>query len=121
MRYPLLPPFEVGRCTWKLTCGFAEVIAPGMRRSGSSPKYKLFGVLYHHGMSASGGHYTLDVLHPTRFAVGGAGAWAGGKGREGWVRIDDELVSDVRYEDVFGAWERDDARSAYLLFYSRVR
>jgi ubiquitin carboxyl-terminal hydrolase 10 len=89
-----------------------------MRRSGS-PKYKLFGVLYHHGMSASGGHYTLDVLHPTRFAWGGAGA--GIKAREGWVRIDDELVSDVRNEDVFGAWERDDARSAYLLFYSRVR
>ena len=68
-------------------------------------------------MSASGGHYTLDVLHPTRFAWGGAGA----KARVGWVRIDDELVSDVRHEDVFGAWERDDTRSAYLLFYSRVR
>ena len=96
-----------------------EVMAPGIRKSWL-PRYKLFGVLYHHGLSASGGHYTLDVLHPTRFTWGGA-AGAGGKAREGWVRIDDELVSDVRHEDVFEAWERDESRSAYLLFYSRVR
>ena len=106
-----------------------DVLAPGIRKSWS-PKYKLFGVLYHHGLSASGGHYTLDVLHPTRYAgagSGGAPAWGGAgvgggvKAREGWVRIDDELVSDVRHEDVFGAWERDESRSAYLLFYKRVR
>ncbi|KAF8343383.1 hypothetical protein F5887DRAFT_1159792 [Amanita rubescens] len=106
-----------------------DVLAPGIRKSWS-PKYKLFGVLYHHGLSASGGHYTLDVLHPTRYAGTGSGAvpaWGGTgvgggvKGREGWVRIDDELVSDVRHEDVFGAWERDESRSAYLLFYKRVR
>ena len=71
-------------------------------------------VLYHHGLSASGGHYTLDVLHPNiDNAVGTV------KPREGWIRIDDELVSDVRPEDVFGPPERDD-RCAYLLFYRRV-
>jgi ubiquitin carboxyl-terminal hydrolase 10 len=70
--------------------------------------------IYHHGVSASGGHYTLDVLHPTRFPTA-TGA------QEGWVRIDDELVSDVRPADVFGATERDDARCAYLLFYRRIR
>jgi len=95
-------------------------------------RYKLFGgtcypkvtgselthfplALYHHGFSASGGHYTLDVLHPNRYP-GSVNA----KTREGWVRIDDELVSDVRHEDVFGAYERDDARCAYLLFYRRI-
>ena len=67
-------------------------------------------VIYHHGLSASGGHYTLDVLHPNR----------GGKSREGWVRIDDEVVVDVGGEEVFGAGERDDLRCAYLLFYRRV-
>jgi len=78
-------------------------------------RYKLFGALYHHGLSASGGHYTLDVLHPNRYP-GSVNA----KTREGWVRIDDELVSDVRPNDVFGAYERDDARCAYLLFYRRI-
>ncbi|KAJ6453891.1 hypothetical protein C8R47DRAFT_1329230 [Mycena vitilis] len=89
-----------------------DVIVPSARRPA---RYKLFGVIYHHGVSASGGHYTLDVLHPTRF-----GAGAGG---EGWVRVDDELVSDVRPADVFGASEREDgaARCAYLLFYRRMR
>lgn len=82
-------------------------------RKSHPTKYKLFGALYHHGHSASGGHYTLDVLHPNRYP----GAT---KSREGWVRIDDELVSDVRYEDVFGASERDDSRCAYLLFYRRI-
>lgn len=67
-------------------------------------------VVYHHGQSASGGHYTLDVLHPNR---GGES-----KAREGWIRIDDELVSDLRVQDVFGA--HLDGRCAYLLFYRRV-
>lgn len=109
-------------------------MAPSMRR-GHPTRYKLFGglfafsllfsmkltlilVLYHHGLSASGGHYTLDVLHPNRYPSVDPNA----KPREGWVRIDDELVSDVRPEDVFGASEREDeARCAYLLFYQRVR
>jgi ubiquitin carboxyl-terminal hydrolase 10 len=71
--------------------------------------------IYHHGHSASGGHYTLDVLHPNRYP--------GARIREGWVRIDDELVSDVRPEDVFDAWEKekDEMRNAYLLFYRRIR
>lgn len=67
-------------------------------------RYQLFAAVYHHGASAAGGHYTLDVQHATR----------------GWVRIDDELVSDVRAEDVFGyGAEREEGRCAYLLFYRR--
>jgi ubiquitin carboxyl-terminal hydrolase 10 len=77
--------------------------------------FNLSLVLYHHGFSASGGHYTLDVLHPNRYP-GSVNA----KSREGWVRIDDELVSDVRHDNVFEAYERDDARCAYLLFYRRM-
>lgn len=67
-------------------------------------------VVYHHGSSAAGGHYTLDVLHPNRNADANA------KAREGWIRIDDELVTDLRGEDVFGS-DRD---CAYLLFYRRI-
>ncbi|KAJ7441669.1 hypothetical protein B0H11DRAFT_1749599 [Mycena galericulata] len=92
------PELEVG----------ADVMSGSARKA---VRYKLFGAIYHHGVSAAGGHYTLDVLHPTRF----------GAGREGWVRIDDELVSDVRPDDVFGAGGTDDARCAYLLFYRRIR
>jgi len=72
--------------------------------------------VYHHGLSAGGGHYTLDVLHPNRYP----NSLPNAAPREGWVRIDDELVSDVRPEDVFNAHERDDQRCAYLLFYRRV-
>ncbi|KAJ6491869.1 hypothetical protein DFH09DRAFT_1208038, partial [Mycena vulgaris] len=58
------------------------------------------------GVSAAGGHYTLDVLHAAR----------------GWVCIDDEPVSDLRAEDVFRVErEREEGRCAYLLFYRRVR
>lgn len=82
----------------------------------NSPKLTgdcFISVLYHHGLSATGGHYTLDVLHPNRDNASSA------KPRAGWMRIDDEFVSDVRYEDVFGGLDRDD-RCAYLLFYQRI-
>ncbi|KAG6371844.1 cysteine proteinase [Boletus reticuloceps] len=95
----------------------SEVMAPGKKLHGT--RYKLFGVLYHHGLSASGGHYTLDVLHPNIDDVVGTGPTV--KPREGWIRIDDELVSDVRPEDVFGTPERDDRCAyPYLLFYRRI-
>ncbi len=71
----------------------------------------IYTALYHHGLSASGGHYTLDVLHPNREM--------NDRPRQAWIRIDDELVSDIRPEDVFGGQDRDD-RCAYLLFYRRI-
>lgn len=81
------------------------------KRTAQPIKYQLFGVLYHHGQSASGGHYTLDVLHPNRDL--------NDRWRAAWIRIDDELVSDIRPDDVFGAHEMGD-RCAYLLFYRRI-
>ncbi|KAJ8480867.1 hypothetical protein ONZ51_g6373 [Trametes cubensis] len=88
----------------------SDLIAP-TKRTAQPVKYQLFGVLYHHGPSASGGHYTLDVLHPNRELSD--------RPRAAWIRIDDELVSDVRPDDVFGGLDRDD-RHAYLLFYRRL-
>ncbi|KAJ3495673.1 hypothetical protein NLJ89_g10590 [Agrocybe chaxingu] len=91
-----------------------DVMVPAAKKQAT--RYKLFGALYHHGQSASGGHYTLDVLHPNRYPSTNPTV----KPREGWVRIDDELVSDARPDDVFNAPERDDSRCAYLLFYRRI-
>jgi len=75
-------------------------------------------VIYHHSHSASGSHYKLDVPHSNRYPRA-----KNENGREGWVRIDYELVSDVRAVDVFEPWERerDEMRNVYLLFYRRIR
>ena len=73
-------------------------------------------MLYHHGESAGGGHYTVDVRHPN--GDGDAG--------EVWLHIDDEAVSPVRDEDMFGEHgtgsteQAADERCAYLLFYCRT-
>ena len=88
-------------------------MVPDAQRPSEPPLYKLFGVLYHHGESVGGGHYTVDVLHPN------------GDGEAGgvWLHIDDEAVSPMRHEDVF--WMHDaerviDERCTYILFYCRT-
>uniref|UniRef100_A0A8C6RKM7 Ubiquitin carboxyl-terminal hydrolase 10 n=1 Tax=Nannospalax galili TaxID=1026970 RepID=A0A8C6RKM7_NANGA len=59
-------------------------------------------VVYHHGNSATGGHYTTDV-----FQIG----------LNGWLRIDDQTVKVInQYQVVKPAAER----TAYLLYYRRV-
>ena len=72
----------------------------------------LTGVLCHHGTSASEGRYTVDVLHPNAHESSG----------EAWVRIDDDIVSTVGHEEVFGSHDSDgmDDRCAYLLLYRRA-
>ncbi len=91
-----------------------DITAPIAQKStGAQPgSYTLYGILYHHGVLVSGGHYTVDVLHPN--GNGGDG--------EGWLHIDDEAVSAVRREDVFGGHDNGNAddRCPYLLFYRRA-
>jgi len=75
-----------------------EVFPPNKRNTillnnkGVLPKYRLVGVVYHHGKNASGGHYTVDVRRQD--------------GRE-WIRMDDTVIRRVRPEDVadYGAEE----------------
>ena len=90
-----------------------EITVPVVGISAADPAhYKLYGVLYHHGDSAGNGHYTVDVLHPNG---------DGGRG-EGWLHIDDEAVSVVQHEEIFGSQdnERGEDRCAYMLFYCRT-
>ena len=87
-------------------------MAPVSGRSAESGHYRLYGVLYHHGQSVASGHYTVDVLHSN----GDSG------GEEVWLKIDDEFVSAVGHEDVFGEQdnERVDNWCAYMLLYCRT-
>lgn len=74
-----------------------EVFPPHRRNvmmaQGGLPKYRLVGVIYHHGKNASGGHYTVDVRRQ--------------EGRE-WIRLDDTVIRRIRNEDVAeGGGEED--------------
>ena len=109
------------------------------RHSTLGTKYRLIGVVYHHGKSASGGHYTVDVLR---------------QDRKNWIRFDDTVIKSVHPDDVKvdvnfnhsqmhkngiedeGGWESvgheigstaidsqvysKDSKVAYILFYQRV-
>ena len=89
-----------------------EITAPVAEKSAKPAHYKLYGVLYHHGDSGGCGHYTVDVLHST----------GDGSNGEGWLHIDDEAVSVVQREEMFGSHdnERGKDRCAYMLFYCRT-
>ncbi|XP_006860347.1 PREDICTED: ubiquitin carboxyl-terminal hydrolase 10 [Chrysochloris asiatica] len=81
-----------------------ELLSPGVKNKNFKchRTYRLFAVVYHHGNSATGGHYTTDV-----FQIG----------LNGWLRIDDQVVKVVtQYQVVKPAAER----TAYLLYYRRV-
>ena len=89
-----------------------ETITPIARKSMESTRYKLYGVLYHRGESASGGHYMVDVHHQNGDSGGG----------EAWLHIDGGAMSTVRYEDVFGGHdgERVEDECAIMLVYCRT-
>jgi ubiquitin carboxyl-terminal hydrolase 10 len=87
-------------------------MTPVAGKSAEPAHYKLYGVLYHHGESAGSGHYSVNVFHPN------------GNGDSGgaWLHIDDEAVSAVQHEEMFGGHdnERGDDRCAFMLFYCRT-
>ncbi|KAL8692305.1 MAG: hypothetical protein Q9218_002647 [Villophora microphyllina] len=65
----------------------------GIMAHGGLPKYRLIGVVYHHGKSASGGHYTVDVRRQD--------------GKE-WIRLDDTVIRRIRSEDVAEGGSEED-------------
>ena len=62
---------------------------------GGLPRYRLIGVVYHHGKNASGGHYTVDVRRQD--------------GRE-WIRLDDTVIRRVRSDDVAEGGSEEDPK-----------
>ncbi|XP_078525987.1 ubiquitin carboxyl-terminal hydrolase 10 [Lissotriton helveticus] len=81
-----------------------DLLSPGVKSKivKTQRTYRLFAVVYHHGNSATGGHYTTDV-----FQIG----------LNGWLRIDDQSVKVInQYQVVKSSADR----TAYLLYYRRV-
>lgn len=76
-----------------------EVFQPskrgGLAVKGGLPQYRLTSVVYHHGKSAAGGHYTVDVLRQD--------------GRE-WIRMDDTVIRRIRPEDVAEGGSEEDPK-----------
>ncbi|KAI0861587.1 hypothetical protein F4860DRAFT_475595 [Xylaria cubensis] len=67
-----------------------EMFSPAKRNAlhaegVGSLKYRLTAAVYHHGKSASGGHYTVDLRRQD--------------GQE-WIRVDDTVIRRIRSEDV---------------------
>ncbi|SRR5229473_6861086 len=90
-----------------------DIMAPAAGQPAVPVRYTLSGVLYHHGPSVSRGHYTVDIRRPN----------ARGEGCDSWLHIDDETVSAVRHEDVFGRHDDNEPagdQCAYFLFYCRT-
>lgn len=67
----------------------------GLLAHGVLPKYRLIGVVYHHGKNASGGHYTVDVRRQD--------------GQE-WIRLDDTVIRRVRSEVVAEGGSEEDPK-----------
>lgn len=76
-----------------------DVFPPATRNRyaahGGLPKYRLIGVIYHHGKNANGGHYTVDIRRQDE--------------RE-WIRIDDTVIRRVRSEDVAEGGSEEDPK-----------
>ncbi|GAA6009991.1 hypothetical protein JCM10207_007508 [Rhodosporidiobolus poonsookiae] len=85
-----------------------EALAPGATAEEDerrkAMKYGLFGVIYHHGHSVSGGHYTVHVRRDLE--------------SHEWYEINDAVVEAVSENDVLA--EPAQPKTAYLLLYARV-
>lgn len=97
----LLPPFP---SLLTLPSSPSSLALPPPSLSRSSPSLPLsHPVVYHHGRTAQGGHYTCDVYNPSS---------------GGWLRMDDNFVKPIPDEAVLK--QSSVPKVAYLLFYRRM-
>ncbi|KAF9507625.1 hypothetical protein BS47DRAFT_1303785 [Hydnum rufescens UP504] len=84
-----------------------DVLSPA-QRAARPLRYRLYGVIYHHGKFATGGHYTVDLLR---------------QDHSEWIRVDDTQIEAISESDVSVLTPDkglDKDKVAYLLFYQRV-
>ncbi|KAI7884255.1 cysteine proteinase [Lichtheimia hyalospora FSU 10163] len=82
-----------------------------VHRSGAPATYKLFGIVYHHGTSAGGGHYTCDIRRQN--------------GQ--WLHINDTNIQPLSERDVLLTDKNTRAidtihteQTPYILFYMKA-
>ena len=117
-----------------------EALGPKQRLSPQGNKYKLIGVVYHHGKSASGGHYTVDVLRQdgknwihfddtniksvhidevkvdVDIKISSLAGKNGTEQEDGWETVSNDVGGAVNGSQIYGK----DSKIAYILFYQRI-
>lgn len=92
--------------THELVIPKETVSSASLKSDENCRKYRLSGVIYHHGMSSDGGHYTADVYNDET---------------QKWFRIDDVNISEIEKESILkGSEDGKDTRTAYILVYEKV-
>ncbi|CAM9017399.1 unnamed protein product [Wickerhamomyces anomalus] len=82
-----------------------DCISSATRKFNPNLNYKLIGVVYHHGISSEGGHYTVDVLR---------------KELGEWIRIDDTKITKLKAQEVLSGDNDNNVKTAYILMYQKV-
>lgn len=91
---------------YELTIPAESVSSPMLKQNEANRHYELTGVIYHHGLSSDGGHYTADVYH---------------RGDKKWYRIDDVAITELKKDDVLKVGNNgSDPRTAYILIYEKL-
>lgn len=89
-----------------LTIPKETVSSHSLKYNENNRQYELYGVIYHHGVSPDGGHYTADIYH---------------KESDKWYRIDDVNITALKPEEALEANQDSvGSRTAYILLYQKV-
>ncbi|KAK6454148.1 uncharacterized protein RJT20DRAFT_99575, partial [Scheffersomyces xylosifermentans] len=81
-----------------------EVLSNKLSVAQDEITFKLIGVVYHHGSSAEGGHYTSE--NPLT---------------QEWIRIDDTTLKVITKDEVLNGGTEENIKNAYILLYERYK